>query len=60
MTDGWTHDYSFPIPANPGRIFTVVTIVHAGFTRAVDFSDYPFGWDHFMSEMAKVAVSLEE
>lgn len=35
-----------------------VTLVHSGFTRAVDFSDYPFGWGHFMSEMARVAVRL--
>ena len=34
---------------------TKVTLVHAGFTRTVDFSDYPFGWGHFLSEMAKVA-----
>ena len=39
---------------------TNVTLVHAGFRRAVDFSDYPFGWGHFMSEMAKVAVRFEE
>ncbi|MCH7876080.1 MAG: SRPBCC domain-containing protein [Gemmatimonadetes bacterium] len=39
---------------------TVVTIVHAGFTRAVDISDFPFGWGHSMSETAKVAVNLEE
>lgn len=45
-------------PAGTGK--TKVTLVHAGFTRAVDFSDYPFGWGHFMSEMAKVAVKFEE
>lgn len=37
---------------------TRVTLVHAGFVRTVDFSDYPFGWGHFMSEMAKVAIRL--
>lgn len=39
---------------------TKVTLIHTGFTRTVDLSDYPFGWGHFLSEMAKVAVSLEE
>lgn len=37
---------------------TRVTLVHAGFTRPVDVSDYPFGWQHFLSEMGKVAVGL--
>ena len=35
---------------------TRVTLTHAGFVRTVDVSDYPFGWGHFLSEMAKVAV----
>lgn len=43
-------------PDGHGR--TKVTLVHAGFVRTVDFSDYPFGWGHFMAEMAKVAVTL--
>jgi len=38
---------------------TRVTLVHAGFIRTVDFSDYPFGWGHFMSKMAKVAERLK-
>lgn len=37
---------------------TRVTLVHSGFLRTVDFSDYPFGWGHFMSELARVAASL--
>lgn len=32
--------------------------MHAGFTRTVGFSDYPFGWAHFLSEMGRVAVRL--
>jgi uncharacterized protein YndB with AHSA1/START domain len=37
---------------------TRVTLIHSGFVRTVDLSDYPFGWGHFLSEMAKVAESL--
>lgn len=28
---------------------------HAGFTRATDLSDYPFGWNHFLKEIAQHA-----
>ena len=34
---------------------TRVTVVHDGFVRAVDISDYPFGWSFFLS-MLKVAI----
>lgn len=59
----WRGDASVPEQSvtwllEPEGEGTRVTLVHAGFTRAVDFSDYPFGWGHFMSEMAKVAVRL--
>ena len=32
--------------ANPGSVGekTQVTLVHGGFPRAADMSDYPFGW----------------
>lgn len=30
---------------------TRVTLVHSGFTRAVDWSDYPFGWGHFLGAL---------
>jgi uncharacterized protein YndB with AHSA1/START domain len=34
---------------------TKVTLVHGEFSRAADFSDYPFGWGQFLSELkAKV------
>jgi uncharacterized protein YndB with AHSA1/START domain len=36
---------------------TRVDFVHAGFTRAADISDYPFGWGHFLSELTRVAVA---
>lgn len=39
---------------------TRVTVIHAGFTRTVDISDYPFGWGHFISAMARVAVRYQE
>lgn len=34
---------------------TRVELVHAGFSRAADVSDYPFGWGHFAGELRKVA-----
>ena len=43
-------------PAGSG---TRVTLVHAGFVRAVDLSDYPFGWGHFLERLADVARSLD-
>lgn len=60
----WRGDPSVPIQSitwllKPEGAGTRVTLVHAGFTRTVDFSDYPFGWGHFMSEMARVAVRFE-
>lgn len=30
---------------------TRVTLVHDGFVRAVDVSDYPFGWSYFLSKI---------
>lgn len=34
---------------------TRVTMIHSGFVRAVDFSDYPFGWGSF-AERLKLVV----
>lgn len=59
----WRGDTSVPTqtvtwelePADGG---TDVTLVHAGFVRAVDVSDYPFGWGHFLGELKRVAESL--
>ncbi len=61
----WRGDTSVPMQSitwelEPDGDRTHVTLTHTGFTRTVDFSDYPFGWGHFMSEMAKVAVRLRE
>lgn len=35
---------------------TRVTVIHAGFERTVDLSDYPFGWRGFLEALGKVAT----
>lgn len=60
----WRGDASVPVQTvtwllEPDGERTKVTLVHAGFIRTVDLSDYPFGWGCFLVEMAKVAVALE-
>lgn len=37
---------------------TRLTLLHTGFTRTVDVSDYPFGWQEFMNQIREVAESL--
>lgn len=39
---------------------TTLTFVHAGFQRVVDISDYGFGWQWFLGELAKVARAEAE
>ena len=34
---------------------TRLTLEHSGFTRAVDVSDYPFGWAEFLDKIGEVA-----
>ncbi len=36
---------------------TRLTFVHAGFLRTADISDFPFGWDWFLSTLRDVAVA---
>lgn len=36
---------------------TRVTLVHGGFVRAADISDYPFGWPWFLGKLREVAAS---
>ena len=36
---------------------TKVTLVHGGFSRAADMSDYPFGWGDFLSRLKGVVES---
>ena len=60
----WRGDTSVPTQSvtwllEPDGSGTRVTLIHAGFVRAADISDYPFGWGHFLSEMARVATGLE-
>lgn len=61
----WRGDSSVPMQSVAWELAaegagTRVTLTHAGFTRTVDFSDYPFGWGHFMSAMAQVAIRYRE
>lgn len=37
---------------------TRLTLVHDGFTREVDVSDYPFGWRNFLDKIGKVATDI--
>jgi uncharacterized protein YndB with AHSA1/START domain len=37
---------------------TRLTFRHAGFERAADFSDYPFGWSWFLSELTNAVATL--
>lgn len=37
---------------------TKLTLLHSGFTRTADVSDYPFGWQEFMRKIAEVAESI--
>lgn len=37
---------------------TRLTFVHAGFERAADLSDYPFGWRWFLAELTRVVATL--
>lgn len=34
---------------------TRVTLIHDGFVRAVDVSDYPFGWSYFLGKIREAA-----
>jgi uncharacterized protein YndB with AHSA1/START domain len=38
---------------------TRVTLIHSGFVRAVDFSDYPFGWGSFLERLKLAAEGKE-
>ena len=37
---------------------TRLTLTHTGFTRAVDVSDYPFGWMEFINKIKEVSEAL--
>lgn len=38
---------------------TRVTLVHDGFVRAVDISDYPYGWGYFLGALAGLFTEAE-
>jgi len=38
---------------------TRVTVIHSGFVRTVDTSDYPFGWGSFLEHL-KLATEGKE
>ncbi len=63
---GGTHEFSQTVTAQPDRGFaahtdpaelrrweggTKVTAVCGGFERGADFSDYPFGWASFLTQL---------
>lgn len=55
----WRGDASVPVQSvtwllEPDGDGTRVTLIHSGFVRAVDLSDYPFGWGHFMGQLKDV------
>lgn len=39
---------------------TRVTLIHGGFVRTVDCSDYPFGWVHFLESLKGAAEGQKE
>lgn len=59
----WRGDTSVPVQSvswmlEPEGEGTKVTLIHSGFVRTVDLSDYPFGWGHFMDKLKAVAEEL--
>lgn len=57
----WRGDKSVPDQRvswrlKPEGAGTRVDFVHDGFTRAVDISDYPFGWGYFLSRIDDVTM----
>lgn len=39
---------------------TKLTLLHSGFTRAVDVSDYPFGWVQFIEKIRDVSEAIRD
>ncbi len=38
---------------------TRLTMIHGGFSRVVDISDYPFGWGYFLDRCKQAAEGKE-
>lgn len=61
----WRGDESVPdqrvtwILEDLGDGRTRLRLVHSGFTRAADVSDYPFGWQEFLDKIRDVAASIQ-
>ncbi|MCB1009479.1 MAG: SRPBCC domain-containing protein [Acidobacteria bacterium] len=56
----WRGDADVPVQTITWRLEddgdgTRVTLVHSGFTRAADWSDYPFGWGYFLGALKGAA-----
>jgi uncharacterized protein YndB with AHSA1/START domain len=59
----WRGDTSVPEQSitwllEPSGEGTRVTVIHSGFVRTVDLSDYPFGWGYFLGRLKDVAEGL--
>ena len=59
----WRGDTSVPEQSvswllEPSGDGTRVTVIHSGFVRTVDLSDYPFGWGYFLGRLKPVAEGL--
>lgn len=59
----WRGDTSVPEQSvtwllEPSGDGTRVTVIHSGFVRAVDLSDYPFGWGYFLGRLREVSTEL--
>ncbi len=57
----WRGDESVPVQTITWQLedeagATRVTLVHSGFVRAADWSDYPFGWGEFLAALEKAVV----
>jgi len=57
----WRGDTSVPEQSvtwllEPSEVGTRVTIIHSGFVRTVDLSDYPFGWGYFLGRLREVVA----
>jgi len=59
----WRGDTSVPVQSvswllEPEGAGTRVTLIHSGFVRAVDLSDYPFGWSHFLRRLQELVREM--
>ena len=60
----WRGDMSVPMQKITWLLESIgkqtrVTLIHSGFVRTADTSDYPFGWGFFLSRLQLVAEGKE-